>query len=143
MAGSVFLISTVSAFSAARNGRGPGMWIVAVACSAFAVIQGWALAGKYAPPPRSERDPVRRISNHSRPSRECAARRASDRALRSRDTLGRAPCPRAGTLVLSPLTTASHLPLGPSLAENKSVALILGALRMTPFETGKVFPCIA
>jgi biotin transporter BioY len=35
------LISAVSAFSAARNRRGPEMWIVAVACSAFAVIQGW------------------------------------------------------------------------------------------------------
>jgi hypothetical protein len=41
MAGGVFLISAVSAFSAARNRRGPGMWIVAVACSAFAAIQGW------------------------------------------------------------------------------------------------------
>jgi biotin transporter BioY len=41
MAGAVFLISAVSAFFAARNRRGPAMWIVAVACSAFAVIQGW------------------------------------------------------------------------------------------------------
>ena len=41
MAGGVFLISAVSAFFAARNRQGPGMWIVAVACFAFAVIQGW------------------------------------------------------------------------------------------------------
>jgi len=41
MAGGVFLISAVSAFFAARIRRGPAMWIVAVACSAFAVIQGW------------------------------------------------------------------------------------------------------
>jgi hypothetical protein len=128
MAGGVFLISAISAFFAARNRRGPGMWNVAVACSAFAVIQGWALAEKYAPPPRWERDPVRRVSNHSRLSRKCAARRASGRALRSRSTLGRAP--RLGTLVLSPLTRGAHLPLpssqrqpARSLPESKRVAL--------------------
>jgi hypothetical protein len=89
-----------------------------------------ALAGKYAPRPRRERDPVRRVSNHSRLGRQCAARRASGRALRSRGTLARAPRPRAGKLVLSPLTTGSHLPLLPSqrqrarpLAESKGVAL--------------------
>jgi hypothetical protein len=41
MAGGVFLISVVSAFLAARNRPDPEMWIVAVACAAFAVIQGW------------------------------------------------------------------------------------------------------
>jgi hypothetical protein len=41
MAGSVFLVSAVCAFLAARNRTGQAMWIVAVACSAFAVIQGW------------------------------------------------------------------------------------------------------
>jgi hypothetical protein len=41
IAGGFFLISAVSAFFAARNRHGPAMWIVAVACSAFTVIQGW------------------------------------------------------------------------------------------------------
>jgi hypothetical protein len=41
IAGSVFLVSAISAFFAARNRRGPEMWIVAVACSAFAINQGW------------------------------------------------------------------------------------------------------
>jgi len=41
MAGSVFLVSAVCAFLAARNRTGQAMWIVAVACSAFAVIKGW------------------------------------------------------------------------------------------------------
>ena len=35
MAGGVFLISAISAFFAARNRPGPGMWLVAAACSAF------------------------------------------------------------------------------------------------------------
>lgn len=42
MAGGVFLVSAVSAFLAVRNQRGPGMWIVAVACCAFVVNQGWS-----------------------------------------------------------------------------------------------------
>jgi hypothetical protein len=41
MAGVVVLISAISAFFAARNRHGPAMWIVVVACFAFAVIQGW------------------------------------------------------------------------------------------------------
>src|SRR5882724_8634380 len=41
MASSVFLVSAVSAFFAARNRPGPGMWIVGVVCSAFAITQGW------------------------------------------------------------------------------------------------------
>jgi len=41
VAGSVFLVSVVSGFLAARNRASPMMWILAVACSAFAVIQGW------------------------------------------------------------------------------------------------------
>ena len=41
VAGSIFLVSAVSAFFAARNRRGPAMWIVAVACFFFAITQGW------------------------------------------------------------------------------------------------------
>ena len=41
MAGSVFLVSLVSAFLAVRNRPGSKMWIVAVTCAVFAVIQGW------------------------------------------------------------------------------------------------------
>jgi hypothetical protein len=102
IAGGVILISAVSAFFAARNRHGPAMWIVAVACSAFTVISRMALAGRCPPRPHWERDPVRRVSNHSRLGCQCAPRRASGRALRSRGTLGRAPHLRAGTLVLSP-----------------------------------------
>lgn len=41
MAGSVFLISAICAFIAARNRPGRAMWLVAATCAAFTVIQGW------------------------------------------------------------------------------------------------------
>jgi hypothetical protein len=41
MAGSVFLLSVVSALIAVRNRRSRAMWIVAASCAAFTVIQGW------------------------------------------------------------------------------------------------------
>ena len=41
VAGGVFLVSAVCAFIAARNRGSRAMWLVAAACVAFIVIQGW------------------------------------------------------------------------------------------------------
>jgi cell shape-determining protein MreD len=41
MAGSVFILSAICAFVAALNRAGRAMWLVAVTCAAFTVIQGW------------------------------------------------------------------------------------------------------
>ena len=41
MAGSVFLASLVCAIIAVRNRRGSAMWVVAIVCAAFIVIEGW------------------------------------------------------------------------------------------------------
>ena len=41
IAGSVFLLSLMSAFIAVRNRRTAAMWIVAGTAAAFTVIQGW------------------------------------------------------------------------------------------------------
>jgi hypothetical protein len=41
IAGSVFIAAAVCAFIAARNRRGPAMWIVAAVCAVFTVIKGW------------------------------------------------------------------------------------------------------
>jgi hypothetical protein len=41
MAGSVFVLSAICAFVAARNRAGRAMWLVAATCAAFTIIQGW------------------------------------------------------------------------------------------------------
>jgi hypothetical protein len=41
IAGSVFLLSLISAYIAVRNRATSTMWIVAASCAAFVVIQGW------------------------------------------------------------------------------------------------------
>lgn len=41
MAGSVFVASLVCAIIAVRNRRGSAMWIVAIVCAGFIVIEGW------------------------------------------------------------------------------------------------------
>jgi hypothetical protein len=41
IAGSVFILSAICAFIAARNRAGRAMWLVAATCAAFTVIQGW------------------------------------------------------------------------------------------------------
>ena len=41
MAGTVFLASLACALIAVRNRRGAAMWIVAIVCAAFTIIEGW------------------------------------------------------------------------------------------------------
>src|SRR4030095_4082321 len=90
MAGGVFLISAVSAFFAARNRRGPGMWIVAVACFAFAVIQGWPWLKGVLHDPASNSIQFGEYLTIPGLAASALPRSASGRALRSQGTSGRA-----------------------------------------------------
>ena len=85
------------------------MWIVAVACFAFAVIQGWRWLEGVVHDPASNAIQFGEYLTIPGLAASALLGALLGRALRSRGTLGRAPRPSAGTLVLSKKSICSFM----------------------------------